>query len=309
MGREWPKPLQAVHGPMRTDKLDGASAGLGAWGRETQALAAEQLVPPDVLTGLTLFILSGQPRSPRKAQAMPGGGGGVAGGVWVRERFTIYRPLQRDDAFSVTGEAIGRHVHKGRRYGTNRSETRNAAGELVARNLTTGLLAYKVDEGLADTLEGEDPNEVAAPAPDWQAARHNPCLAALRKLRTGSVLAAEPVTVGLELMQIRDTKKPDNPIHSDPELARKAGLSKPIAGGSHVLAFVLEVILQAAGRHCLLHGAHFDVRWKAPVYADARIVPQVEVRDARDDRVVFAIAATLDSGATAMTGEVTVPLA
>ena len=176
-----------------------------------------------MMTGLTLFLLSSQPRDPDRKQDIPGGGGGVAGGVWVRERFTIHRPLERDDAFTVRGESVGRHVHKQRRYGTTSSETFNAAGDRVATNLTTGLLQYKVQEGLADVVEGRGPDEVAAPEPDWSRAANNPCLANLRALREGLALSGQPVTVGLGLMEARDTKKPDNPIHSDPELAKKAG--------------------------------------------------------------------------------------
>ena len=309
MTSAWPKQLAPAHGPMRTDKLDGAAAGMGRWGVQTRALAGEGLVPPDMMTGLTLFLLSSQKRESGSKQTIPGGGGGVAGGVWVRERFTIHRPLQRDEAFTVSGEAVGRHVHKGRRYGTNRCQTRNAAGELAATNLTTGLLAYKVEAGLADALEGQSPDEIDAPRPDWTVAASNPCLAQLQALQEGQHFNGEPVRVGLDLMEARDTKTPDNPIHSDPQLAKKAGLEKPIAGGSHVLAFVLEVIMAHAGRHSLLHGANFDIRWKAPVYADLTIIPQVSVAAVNDTQVVFDIDATLESGATAMTGIVTVPLA
>ena len=296
-------------GPIRGDKLDGAADGMGQWGEQTRKLAADGLVPPDMMTGLTLFLLSSQKRDPAKKQSIPGGGGGVAGGVWVRERFTIHRPLSRQEAFVVSGESVGRHVHKGRRYGTNRCQTVNAAGELVATNLTTGLLAYKVEEGLADTLEGESPEDIAAPEPDWSVAVNNPCLARLKQLQQGDAFDGEAVRVSLELMEARDTKKPDNPIHSDPALAKKAGLERPIAGGSHVLAFVLELIMQQAGRQALLHGASFDVRWKAPVYADAVMFPHVRIAMAAPDRVVFDVEADLESGATAMTGTVTVPLA
>jgi len=307
MAAAWPKQLAPATGPIRADKLDGAAEGMGQWGEETRALAAESIVPPDMMTGLTLFLLSSQKRDPNK-QKMPGGGGGVAGGVWVRERFTIHRPLGREESFTVSGESVGRHVHKGRRYGTNCCQTLNAEGELAATNVTTGLLAYKVEEGLADTLEGQSPDDIPTPEPDWSVAAENPCLQQLKTLKQGQEFGGEPVTVGLDLMEARDTKKPDNPIHSDPELAKKAGLEKPIAGGSHVLAFVLEVIMQHAGRHALLHGACFDVRWKAPVYADLVIVPHVCVVQAAADRVVFDIDATLESGATAMVGQVTVPL-
>ena len=309
MNREFPKQLQAANGPIRKDKLQGAAEGMGEWGEQTVALAASGLVPPDMMTGLTLFILSNQPRDRASSDAMPGGGGGVAGGVWVRERFTIHRPLGQDEAFTVTGASEGRHVHKGRRYGTTSSETRNAEGEVACTNLTTGLLAYKVEDGLADGVEGRSPEELAAPEPDWSVAGDNPCLDALKTLAVGEVLGGYPVTVGLGLMEARDTKKPDNPIHSDPELARKAGLAKPIAGGSHVLAFALEPIMARAGRECLLHGANFDIRWKAPVFADVVIRPTAEVVAVNDDQVTFNVEARLADDAVAMTGLVTVPLA
>jgi len=303
----WPRSLKPASGPWRADKLEGAALGMGDWGVESRALASEGWVPPDMMTGLTLFILGNQPKGKSK-QSIPGAGGGVAGGVWVRERFTIVRPLKADEAFTVTGEMVGRHVHKGRRYGTNRCETLNAAGEVAARNLTTGLLAYKVEEGLEDELLGADPNKIESPGPDHSVAAYNPCLEQLRQLKHGEVFEAGPMTVSLAMMAARDTKKPDNPIHSDPELARKAGLSKPIAGGSHVLSFPLELIMQHAGRYALFHGASFDIRWKSPVYADLVINNRVEVSTATPDKVVFDLEVTLESGATAMVGQVTVPL-
>ena len=307
--RVWPRSLIPASGPIRAEKLDGAAAGMGEWGDATRALAASGVVPPDMLTGMTLSLLSSQPRDPDKRRDMPGGGGGVAGGVWVRERFTVHRPLARDDAFTVSGESLGRHVHKSRRYGTTASRTVNAAGERVATNLTTGLLAYRVQADLADSVEGAHPDSVAAPEPDWSAAAANPSVTALRALEEGSRLGGNEVVLALELMQARDTKKPDNPIHSDPELARKAGLSRPIAGGSHVLAFALEGIMRSVGGAALLHGACFDVRWKAPVLADASIVPWATVVEATRDRVTFDLAVRpVDGGATAMSGRVTVPL-
>ncbi|MCP5181818.1 MAG: MaoC family dehydratase [Pseudomonadales bacterium] len=309
MTETWPKPLREARGPIRAAKLDGAAEGMGEWGRECRALAADGLVPPDMLTAMTLFILSSQPRDPEKKQAIPGGGGGVAGGVWVRERYTIHRPLRRDEVFTVRGNSEGRHVHKARRYGTTSSETFNAAGERVATNLTTGLLSYKVQDGLADGVEGRAPDDIPSPRPDWSVAANNPCRDALGALQVGQALGGYPVTVSLALMEARDTKNPDNPIHSDPELARKAGLSKPIAGGSHVLSFALEPILQAVGRQALLHGAAFDIRWKAPVYADRVMTPHARVAAVGADRVVFDVDAVLDDGATAMTGQITVPLA
>ena len=309
MNDAWPKALVDARGPMRVDKLDGAAEGMGDWGAHCRALAADGLVPPDIYTGLTLFLLSSQPRDPHHKQAIPGGAGGVAGGVWVQERFTIHRPLRRDEGFTVRGDSMGRHVHKGRRYGTTRSFSVNTAGDPLGTNLTTGLLQYKVEEGLAEMVEGSAPHEIPSPAPDWSTARNNPCRDVLTSLRTGEEYGGYAVPVSLAMMEARDTKNPDNPIHSNPELARKAGLSRPIAGGSHVLAFTLEVIMAKAGRQALLHGASFDIRWKAPVYADLVIFPHARVVQTAPDRVVFKVDAILESGATAMSGQVTVPLA
>ena len=305
--QQWPKTLVPAEGPMRADKIDGAAEGMGAWGEETRKIHAEGWLPPDMMTGLTLYILGNQPKDPAK-QKIPGAGGGVAGGVWVRERFTIHRALKRDEVFSVTGEAVGRHVHKGRRYGTNICKTLNAAGEVAGSNLTTGLLAYKVEDGLSDGVEGQSPDEIEAAGPDWSVAANNPCRDALMALNEGDTFGGYDVLVGIELMAARDTKKPDNPIHSDPELAKKAGLKKPIAGGSHVLSFPLEVIFQAVGHQALFYGAALDVRWKAPVYADLTMRPSARVVVNAADRVVFDIDAILEDGATAMVGQVTIPL-
>ncbi len=314
MTEAWPKLLREARGPMRTDKLDGAAAGMGDWGEQTQALHASRLVPPDMLTGMTLFLLSSQPKDPDRQQAIPGGGGGVAGGVWVRERYTIHRPLKQSEVFIVRGASEGRHVHKQRRYGTTSSVTLGVDGERIASNLTTGLLSYRPEPGLSDGVEGASPEDLAAPVPDWRHAATNPAAAHLKSLMRGEVLGGYPVRVSLALMEARDTKRPDNPIHSDPELAKRAGLSRPIAGGSHVLGFVLEPILARVGRESLLYGANFDIRWKTPVFANQVMRPRAVVESVQTDRVVFHIDATLykdddaDDHAIAMQGIVTVPL-
>ncbi|MEM7216748.1 MAG: MaoC family dehydratase [Pseudomonadota bacterium] len=305
--RTWPRALRDANGPMRADKVAGAALGMGDYGPATRALHDAGYLAPDLMTGLSLFLLGNQPRKPKK-DAMPGAGGGVAGGVWVRERFTIYRPLRNDEPFTVSGESVGRYVHKGRRYSTTQCETCDGEGRLVARNLSTGLLAYKVDATLGETQEGVHPDALDAPAPDRRAARDNPCLDSIRACRAGERLNARQVLVGLDLMQARDTATPDNPIHSDPALAKKAGLERPIAGGSHVLAFALEPIIARLGTASLLHGASFDVRWKAPVFADVSLMPEALVTDANDAGVRFELTARLDGDAVAMTAAVEVPL-
>ncbi|MCB0990491.1 MAG: MaoC family dehydratase [Acidimicrobiales bacterium] len=311
---EFPRQLVAVSGPIDADKLDGVAAGMGAWGDHTRSLLDKGIVSPDMICGQTLFLLSNQPRNPNRAQHIPGGAGGVAGGVWVRERYTIHRPLERTDVFTVTGQTVGRHVRKGRRYGNNTSQTFDSSGNLVASNISTGLMSYVPDPDLADGAEGITGDELVAVGPDGDAAMSNPHLDRLAELSVGDVFGGHDVTVSLEMMAARDTKNPSNPIHSDPELAKKAGLRRPIAGGNHVLSFVLEVLMDAIGTEGLLHGSSFDVRWKAPVEDGVVIVPTATVIETGDssgvDMVVFDTEARLGAdGPVAMTARVCVPAA
>ena len=56
---------------------------------------------------------------------------------------------------------------------------------MVGHNLTTGLLSYRVQQGLADEIEGESPDTIQAPQPDWQVAADNPELDRLQALQEG----------------------------------------------------------------------------------------------------------------------------
>ncbi|MEM7100204.1 MAG: MaoC family dehydratase [Pseudomonadota bacterium] len=305
---DWPKPLKPTTGPLRQDKIDGAYEAMGQWGDATRKLQSRELVPPDMMCGLTLFLLGSQPRDTTRTPEIPGAGGGVAGGVWVRERYIIRRPLGRYEAFSVSGENVGRHVHKGRRYGTNVSLTMGPDGEDVGANITTGLLQYKVQEGLQDQVEGIAANHLKDFVPDRAAAASNPHVEQLRSLVAGEDLSGPRMQISLAMMQARETAQSDNPIHSDPEMAKRAGLSEPIAGGSHVLAFPLEAILHRCGPESLLYGSVFDIRWKSPVMADVPVTPKVVVVEASTAQVSLDVSMQRDDGVAAMTGQIQIPL-
>ena len=304
---EFPRTLTPVDGPFPAAKIHGAAAGMGGYGDATRALVAAGLLQPDLITGMTLALLANQPRKPRADGAKKASG--VAGRVWVREQFTIHQPIPHDDAWQVQGESTGTYAKKGRSYSTTASRSHTSTGEHFATNLTTGLFSYIPNPDLADSVEGLPLEATPSPEPDWQAAASNPHAHALRAAVVGDVLGGERVLVSLVMMAARDTDNPDNPIHSDPEQAKKAGLARPIAGGSHVLAFALEAVMAAFGEQALLHGAHFDIRWKAPTENDVYIVPTVTVTAAESDRVVFDVQVDLEDGPTAMVATITVPLA
>lgn len=302
----WPQPLVTTSGPFSAARLDGAAEGMGDHGPRTRRLVDDGWVPPDLLCGLTLFLLAAQPREPRpdhpSAKASP-----IAGGVWVRERFTVHRPLPRLDAFTVSGESLGRHVAKGRRYGTTGSATVDGDGRPVATNLTTGLLSYQADPDLADEVEGIAVDDLVAPGPDRAAAADNPHLDTLASATVGEVVTAGPVTITLAMMAARDTTSPSNPIHSDPAAARAAGLDRPIAGGSHVLAFAIEPLLERFGPHVLHHGAAIDARWRIPTRTDETIVPLATVTGRDEAGVTITVDVELEGRGTAMVATIAIP--
>lgn len=308
----WPQPLEPVSGPFSASRIDGAAEGMGAHGPATRGLIDEGIVPPDLLCGMTLFLLARQPRSNRSSQGQKADrpkASAIAGGVWVREQFTMHRPLERTDSFTVSGDATGRFVRKGRRYGITRSQSHDSEGRPVATNLTNGLLSYKAEKGLSDQAEGLALEQTPVPEPDHGAAANNPHLDRIRAARVGQPFGGGELTISLAMMAARDTANPDNPIHSDLDAAREAGLARPIAGGSHVLAFALEPLVAAWGPGSLHHGSKLDLRWKAPTEAGAAIIPTATVSAVEPDRVVVDLEVRLGAGPTALVGVLTVPLA
>ena len=302
---ELPQPLAPVRTPMPDDLPRGAVESLGACGRASRELLDAGLVPPDVLTGMTLFLLASQPRRRR-----PDGRkrrGAVAGGVWVREQVTFHQPVRVGEELIVTGESARRFSRRGRRYGVTTSETHAADGRLLVSSCTTGLLRYRKQEGLEDAAEGRPEDEIAIFGADPAGAGANPALPALRALVVGDRIQGESAPVTLEMMRVRDKGRGDNPIHTDPEVARREGLAAPIAGGSHVLAFLHETLMRAWGPEALLHGAHFDVQWKGQTFAGTHVTPRALVVSATPRQVQLSLAIEGEQR-TALVGTLEIPI-
>jgi len=282
-GPPLPQELSPVEGPLPAGVAQGSILGLGPHAAGVRGLVDLGLVPPDVLTGMTLHLLSNQPRRPRE-DGEPRRGA-IEGGVWVREQVTYHAPMRIDEPIRVTGESVGRFSKKGRRYGVTLSETVGEDGRLLVSSCTTGLLSYRREPGLEDAYEGAAENDSARPGPDAKSAAGNPCLARLADVREGDVIAGERALVTLAMMQQRDAGRDDNPIHTDPAVAEREGLAAPIAGGSHVLSFIQARLMEAWGPECLLHGAHFDVRWIGQTYAESHVVPSARVVEVNEERI------------------------
>ena len=302
----FPKPLAPVSGPFPVAKVSGAAEGMGSYGDATRMLVEAGTLQPDLICGMTLALLARQPRRPKPTGERKASG--VAGRVWVRERFTMHRPIRHDDAWQVSGESTGTYVRKGRSYSTTRSTSETSSGEVFSTNLTTGLFSYRADPTLADAVQGLALEDTPTPEPDQHAAHANPHVEAIRTLSVGDVLGDVDVPMTLAMMAARDTDNPDNPIHSNADEAKKAGLARPIAGGSHVLSFALEAVMARCGPESLLHGAMIDVRWKAPTEDGSVIRPAATVVEVADDHVSLDLQVDLAGGPTALVGHLVVPL-
>jgi acyl dehydratase len=188
------------------------------------------------------------------------------------------------------------------------SQTRSQSGELLVSSCTTGLLSYRRDPDLPDQATGLAEAALPVAGPDPSAASDNPCLDRLRGLRVGDEVRAPTTLVTLEMMRARDAGRADNPIHTDPEVARREGLAAPIAGGSHVLAFLQAALIEAWGSESLLYGAHFDVRWVGQTRAETHVTPRATVVQAAPELLVCDLE-ILGEDRPVLEGKLSLPLA
>lgn len=287
-----PLDLPAVPFPITTALCEHWIAGLGGKAPAVRELMERGQAPPFALTGCTIFLISSHYD--------------IAGGVYWREQVTCHRPPRIGETLSVSGAVERVYVHDGRRYQQMASRSVDAEGRPVASSRSTGLSQYRRAETTPAGEEGQ-PDESTAPGPDFAAAQANPCLAALRALTPGQAIGGDTQPVTLQMMRDLSAGDERNPIHTDPEVARAAGLKAPIAGGPHVLAFLQEAMLESLGAEALSHGAHFDVRWVSPVFAGDMVATRATVSDVRSDRLDFELRVESD-GRTAMIGTAVVPL-
>jgi len=256
-------------------RLDVDEALIGGWvaalgeaavaGRE---LAARGLAPPQCVTGNTIFLAFSHYD--------------LTGGIYAREQVTYRRPLRLGEVLWVSGEIAATYRRRGRRYRIMTSTTRDEEGEVVVESRSTGIESIR---SASDPVADEAPPPVPAPGPYLPAGKTNPCRRRLATLATGETLTGRPQTVTLEMMRAAAGREDRNPIHTDPEVARRHGLDAPIAGGPHVLASAQELLMRELGTECLLHGASFDVRWLQPVRAGDAVQPRAAVGEVRDGAV------------------------
>ena len=256
----------------------------------SERLVSRGFAPPQVLTGNTVFLAF------RHYD--------LVGGIYSREQVTYCRPIRIGETLTVEGEIAATYLREGRRYRLMCSVSRDAAGRVVARSRSTGLQQMAP---VADVSISETPPRVEAPTADLRRAQENPRRQELRSLLEGETMLSEPHTVTLQMMRAQAGPEDRNPIHTDVEVARRAGLEAPIAGGPHVLGFAQEVVLDRMGEDALSFGSHFDARWLRQVRAGAAVIPRIKVDRVGEDAVALELEIECE-GQLAMVAKATIPL-
>ena len=70
--------------------------------------------------------------------------------------------------------------------------------------------------------------------------------------------------------------------HSDPDAAKRDGISRPIASGQNQMAFLHELLERNFG-DAWVYGGKISVRYIHPVYAGDQITPHAVVKDIADE--------------------------
>ena len=266
---------------------------LGALGTAASAsvrLAKRGTVPPLAVTGNTIFLAY------RHYD--------LTGGIYAREQDTYYRPIRIGEALRVAGSIVTSYLKRGRQYRIMTSRTVDETDQTVVESTSTSVEQF-LRQG-ADEQSSEVIPSIAAPTAVLDAGP-SPCRDRLSCLVPGKVITGPETVVTLEMMQAQAGGDSRNPIHTDPEVARRAGLERPIAGGPHVLAYLQEAMMDQLGDEVLCHGAHFDVRWISPVATDTTVSPRATVEEVDARRVLFRLELDCD-GALAMIGKAVVPI-
>ena len=288
---ELPLPLRPVTQTLDAEVAGRAVGGLGAAARATRRLVESGVVPPQAVTANTVDL------GFRNYD--------LVGGIYLREQVTYCRPLLIGETLRIEGEVTATYVRNGRRRRIMSSRSLDERGQVAVISRSTGVVQFQP----AHDLEVDEPEPSLAPAypSGGEHARQNPSRERLLQLADNWVVEGMPEEVTLAMMVANAGKADRNPIHTDAQVAERAGLDAPIAGGPHVLSFVQELLMRELGLQVLLYGSHFDVRWISPVRVGSLVRARARLRRKVELEAVLDLEVHCNDR-KAMLGECRIPL-
>jgi acyl dehydratase len=170
------------------------------------------------------------------------------GTVNMAQRIAMHRPMRLGEALTVRGRILDvQEVPRGR-VATSETWYEGADG---ARALTSGRVSLRPDAAKGDARgAGEKPAVIVAD------------VSGLRRV-AGYTLTPAAVSA---------YSGPHNPIHFDPEAARRGGFRAPIIGGGHGVRFLTAEIWKR-GRPQVLE---MDINFRRPIFWDDAIEVMVQ---------------------------------
>lgn len=201
------------------------------------------------------------------------GSNGAYGGLHTKAVIDYIAPLRVGEQVVLTGTHVAKYVRKGRRYRTLLSQAVRPDGMVIARLLATETVLYDVAER---PDEGNVPNHWASQLPHVEGAVPDDAVYAQpgQAIREGTVLG--PLVRGISIEQsvvfsgypfAWAQEKPSavrQSLHTNPEVAKKAGYSAPVAQGLICAAHHTSLLLDHFGTR-LMRGGQVSLAFVSPV--------------------------------------------
>lgn len=232
--------------------------------RYLRGLDGNPCVPPSLLVNdLLKMVLLGYD-----------GSNGAYGGLHTKAVIDYLAPLGIGERVTVTGTHVAKYVRKGRRYRTLLSQAVRHDGLVIARLLATETVLYDVtdrpDEGDIPKHWASHLPHVEGRLPDGDALRARPGQA----LAEGIVLGPIARDVSIEQSVVFSgypfswaQEKPlavRQSLHTNPDVARKAGYPAPVAQGMLCAAHHTSLLLDHFGSR-VNQGAQLALSFVSPI--------------------------------------------
>lgn len=232
--------------------------------RYLRDLDSSPCVPPSLLVNdLLKLVLLGYD-----------GSNGAYGGLHTKAVIDYLAPLAIGERVSITGTHVAKYVRKGRRYRTLLSQAVRHDGLVIARLLATETVLYDVTDR---SDEGDIPNHWASQlphvdgrAPDSSARQASPGA----PLEQGMVLGPIARDVSIEQSVVFSgypfswaQEKPvavRQSLHTNPDVAKKAGYPAPVAQGLLCAAHHTSLLLNQFGSQ-VTRGAQLALSFVSPI--------------------------------------------
>lgn len=234
-------------------------------------------VPPVLIVNdlLKLFLLGYDCSKP-----------GVGGGLHTKAYIDYVRPAPVGETLSITGTHIAKFTRRGRNHRSCLSQAVDSAGNVLVRMLATETVGYSVSDA---PDEGQPPEHWAIELPKVSFDPSTVSAPPTSPRSPGSLLSFNERSVsyeqsilfsGLPFVWAYEGTAPTvrQGLHTNPEIALKAGYSVPVAQGLISAAHLTSLLINNYGA-AALNGGQLALSFTSPVLVGTRLSSHALVGD------------------------------